>query len=134
MMTTILIAEDNDDVRAVLQRLFDRAGFHVLTAPDGHAALDTARQNRPDVILTDLDMPHLNGLQLCQAIREDPTLADTPVVILSGALQPGDPRTADIHVCGVLLKPFTSDELITAVRRLANTGHHRHQIPCSAMA
>ena len=45
------------------------------------------------MVLTDLNMPHLDGLQLCQAIRQNPTVADTPVAILSGGLQPGDPRT-----------------------------------------
>jgi CheY-like chemotaxis protein len=131
-MTLILVAEDDDDIRTVLQRLFDRAGFDVLTATDGRAALNTAREHHPDVVLTDLDMPHLDGLQLCQAIRQDPDLADTPVAILSGGVQPGDPRIAGAHVCGVLLKPFSKDELITDVRRLADTGHHRHHSPCSA--
>src|SRR5688500_18170325 len=121
-MTTILIAEDTDDVRDVLQRLFTRAGFTVRTAPDGRTALELARQHPPDIVLTDLDMPHLDGLQLCHAIRRDPTLADTPVAILSGGLHPDDPRTAGAHLCGVLLKPFTSQELITAVRRLADIG------------
>jgi CheY-like chemotaxis protein len=132
-MTLILIAEDDDDIRTVLQRLFDHAGFKVLTAPDGRAALDAAREHHPDVVLTDLDIPHLNGLQLCQAIRHDPALADTPVAILSGGLQPGDPRTADAYICGVLLKPFSKGQLITDVRRLAEAGHHPHQAPCLVM-
>lgn len=133
-MTVLLIAEDNDDIRAVLQRLFHRAGFDVLTAPDGRAALDTARAHHPDVVLTDLDMPHLDGLQLCQAIRHDPALGDTPVAILSGGLRPDDPRPAGAHVCGVLLKPFTKDDLIAAVRQLAATGRHHHHSPCSVLA
>lgn len=131
-MTSILIAEDTDDLREVLHRLFTRAGFTVRSAPDGRAALELARQHPPDIVLTDLDMPHLNGLQLCQAIRDDPALADTPVAILSGGLQPGDPRTDGAHVCGVLLKPFTGHDLITAIQRLADTGHHQHRTPCSA--
>jgi CheY-like chemotaxis protein len=130
MTTTILIAEDNEDVRGLLRRLFDRAGFDVLTAPDGRAALVSAREHRPDVVLTDLDMPHLDGLELCRAIREDPALAGTPLAILSGGIQPGDPRTADAHVCDVLLKPFTNDELVTAVRCLADAGHHDRHSPC----
>lgn len=132
VMTTILIAEDTDDIREVLQRLFTRAGFTVQTAPDGRAALELARQDPPDIVLTDLDMPHLDGVQLCQAIRQDPILSDTPVAILSGALQPDDPRIADAHVCGVLLKPFTNQDLVSAVRRLADSGRHQTHSPCSA--
>lgn len=125
-MTTILIAEDHDDVRVVLHRLFTRAEFTVLTAPDGRVALHEAQQHRPDIVLTDLNMPHLDGLQLCQAIRKDPALADIPVAILSAGIQAGDPRAADAHVCGVLLKPFVNDELVTTIRRLADTGRHDH--------
>ncbi|MEV8509754.1 response regulator [Actinoplanes sp. NPDC051475] len=129
LMTTILIAEDNDDVRAVLKRLLNRAGFSVLTAPDGRAALSTTREHRPDVVLTDLDMPHLDGMELCAAIRKDPAPADTPVAILSGGLQPGDPRTAGVQLCDVLLKPFVNGDLISAVRRVADTGRHHHHAP-----
>jgi CheY-like chemotaxis protein len=125
-MVTSLIAEDTDDVREVLQRLFTRAGFTVHTATDGQTALELARRHRPDVVLTDLDMPQLDGLQLCQAIRADPDLGDTPVAILSGGLTPGDPRPADSKACGVWLKPFGNDDLIAAVHHLADVGHHRH--------
>ncbi|MEV8510573.1 response regulator [Actinoplanes sp. NPDC051475] len=76
-MTTILIAVDSDDVRMGLQRLFTRAGFTVHPAPDGHAALQASTPANPDVVLTDLDMPHLDGRGLCRAIRDDPTLCDT---------------------------------------------------------
>ncbi|MEV8510315.1 response regulator [Actinoplanes sp. NPDC051475] len=59
------------------------------------------RRQPPDVDLTDLNMPHLDGLQLCQAIRQDPALRDIPVAILSGGIQPGDSRFAQGQVCGV---------------------------------
>jgi CheY-like chemotaxis protein len=126
MMATLLIAEDTEDVREVLHRLFTRAGFTVHTAADGQAALDLARRHLPDVVLTDLDMPRLDGLQLCRAIRSDPALRDTPVAIISGGITPGDPRAADSKACGLWLKPFGSDDLIAAVRHLADLGHHRH--------
>jgi len=125
-MTTLLIAEDTKDVRQVLQQLFTRAGFTVHTAADGQTALALARCHPPDVVLTDLDMPGLDGLQLCQAIRADPALRDTPVAILSGGITPDDPRTADSQACGVWLKPFSNNDLIAAVQHLADVGHHPH--------
>ncbi|MEV4281533.1 response regulator [Actinoplanes xinjiangensis] len=133
-MTTLLIVEDTEDLRRVLDRLFTRAGFTVHSAADGQAALDLARRHPPDVVLTDLDMPRLDGLQLCKAIRADPALCDTPVAILSGGITPGDPRTADSTACGVWLKPFDSDDLVAAVRHLADLGHHTHPgtpAPCT---
>jgi CheY-like chemotaxis protein len=77
-------------------------------------------------VLTDLDMPRLDGLQLCQAIRSDPALRDTPEAILSGGLQPGDTRAADRKACGVWLKPFNNNDLLAAVQHLADVGHHPH--------
>lgn len=132
-MITILIAEDNKDIAVVLQRLFARAGFEVLAADNGDAALQAARRQRPDVVLTDLDMPVLDGLGLCRAIRADPGLGDIPVVILTGGLLPGDPRPREAGACGVLPKPFTTAGMITAVRRLLAAGVHAHRqgAPCA---
>jgi CheY-like chemotaxis protein len=126
-MATILIAEDNKDIVAVLQRLFTRAGFEVLATHNGDVALQVARRQRPDVVLTDLDMPVLDGLGLCRAIRADLGLCDIPVVILTGGLLPGDPRPREAGACGVLLKPFTTTGMITAVRRLLTVGVHAHR-------
>lgn len=126
VMAVVLVVEDDIDVNAVLTRLFTRAGFMVLSAPDGATALQVALERRPDVVLTDLDMPGLNGLQLCQAIRADPVLACVPVGILSGSLRFGDPRAAEVHACGVWLKPFASTALVSAVRDLLAAGRHDH--------
>lgn len=135
-MAVVLIAEDDDDVRPVLERIFTRAGFTVLTAADGVTALRQTLQNRPDVVLTDLDMPGMNGLDLCTAIRQNENLQDIPVAVLSGGLRPDDPRIAGSRLCGVLLKPFSRAELVAAVQRLADVGPHPHPhtttAPCFA--
>ncbi len=136
-MAVLLIAEDNDDVCQVLERLFTRAGFTVLTAPDGMAALKTAVEKRPDVILTDLDMPGLTGLELCRAIRGHHELRDIPVAILSGSLMPGDSRAVDAGLCGVMLKPFNNKDLLVAVQHLVTHGRHNHTAepsPCPLTA
>ncbi|MEV4703970.1 response regulator [Actinoplanes sp. NPDC049316] len=136
-MTTILIAEDTDDVRMVLHRVFVRVGFTVEVAADGAEALEMARRRPPDVVLTDFNMPRLDGLQLCQAIRADPVLADVPVAILSGDIQPDDRRFAGEQLCGVWLKPFRNADLVAAVQRLVQAGPHRHDgeaAPCRSGA
>ncbi|MGA5299624.1 response regulator [Nucisporomicrobium flavum] len=124
-MTTILIAEDDTDVLTMLCRVFTRAGFTVLDAADGDVALDLARRWTPDVVLSDLEMPHLDGRQLCRAMRRDPVLRDVPVALLSGGLGSGDPDVAGEDVCGVWLKPFDNAELVAAMRKLADAGHGR---------
>ena len=136
-MAVILIAEDNEDVSMVLERLFTRAGFTVLTAPDGMAALKIDVDEHPDVILTDLDMPKLSGLELCQAIRGHHELRDVPVAILSGSLVPGDRRAVDAGLCGVMLKPFDNTDLLAAVQHLVTHGRHDHTAepsPCPLTA
>ena len=125
-MAVLLIAEDDEDVRMVLQRLFRRAGYTVLTAPDGASALPMTVAQHPDVVLTDLDMPGLSGLELAQALREHPGEHDVPIMILSGSLHPGDPRSAQAQLCGVMLKPFINIDLVATVRHLTKTGRHRH--------
>jgi CheY-like chemotaxis protein len=125
-MAVLLIAEDNADVLAVFAMVFHRAGFTVLTAPDGEAALDLARAHRPDVVLTDLDMPRMSGLELCRAIRRDESLRDTPVAIVSGGVQPGELGLDEAALCGVLLKPITNQDLVAAVQRLVQVGRHEH--------
>ena len=131
-MAVVLVAEDNPEVRLVLELILTRAGFTVLTAPDGLTAWQIAVAEQPDVVLTDLDMPGLTGLQLAQMIRGHPDLTDTPIAILSGSLHPGDPRALQAHLCAVMLKPFSNAALVAAVRRLAEAGPHDHPDTASA--
>ncbi|MCA2211762.1 response regulator [Jidongwangia harbinensis] len=125
-MTLLLIAEDDPDVSFTLERIFLRAGCTVLTASDGVAALEIAVQHRPGVILTDLDMPRMTGLELCREIRGHADLHRTPVAIVSGSLIPGDPRAAEAGLCAVVPKPFARDVLVGAVQHLADAGPHSH--------
>ncbi|MCA2213315.1 response regulator [Jidongwangia harbinensis] len=131
----LLIAEDDQNVRAMFERIFRDAGFTVLTETDGLAALHAIVRERPDVVLTDFDMPRLNGLELCRAIRGHHQLSDTPVAIISGSLAPGDPRAVEAQLCATLVKPFTREALVAAVRRLVDGGRHHHDAepsPCPA--
>jgi DNA-binding response OmpR family regulator len=82
-MTTILIADDNPDLVAVLSNRFRALGFGVLEARDGMEALELARSRRPEVVLLDVMMPELNGFQVCRAIKEDSALVRIPVVLLT---------------------------------------------------
>jgi CheY-like chemotaxis protein len=125
-MAVLLIADDDADLRAVFSALFTRRGFTVFTAPDGDHALRLARQHRPDVVLTDYDMPGMDGLQLCRALRDDPRLRTVPVALLSGSLASGDPRTEGLALCRLLSKPLSNADLVAAVQRLVDRGGHEH--------
>lgn len=125
-MAVVLIAEDDEDIAAILTRLLKRAGHTVLHEPDGVAAFESALANRPEVVLTDLGMPRMDGLALTRAVRSHPDLADTPVLMLSGQLHPGDSQPAEAGVCAVLLKPCPNDRVVAAVDDLAERGAHEH--------
>jgi len=127
-MAVVLIAEDDDDIAVILARLLKRAGHTVLKEPDGRAAFETAVAKRPDVVLTDLGMPLMDGLELTRAVRAHRDLADTPVVMLSGQLHPGDTQPAEAGVCAVLLKPCPNDRVVATVEGLAQRGTHGHGV------
>lgn len=125
-MAVVLIAEDDDDIALILARLLKRAGHTALRAPDGQAALEMAVEHRPDLLLTDLGMPRMDGLELARAIRADPALADMPIAMLSGHLHPGDTKPYEAGVCAVMLKPCPNDKVRAVVQELIDRGPHGH--------
>ena len=112
----LLLVEDSDDMRAYLVGLLE-AEYEVETAPDGAVALERARTHRPEIILADVMMPGLDGLGLVRALRNDETLHDVPIVLISAragaeASESGLAEGADDYV----VKPFASRELLARLR------------------
>lgn len=108
---TILIAEDDPDLRRFLGELL-RERYRVIVAPDGERALELAQTHHPDLLLTDVSMPKMNGHQLAQAFRELPGQRLAPVLMLTAHGQRGD-RIAGFEAGAIdyMLKPFDPDEL-----------------------
>ena len=86
-MNTILLIDDSKLMRIANQRTLAKAGYHVLTAEDGLQAVQIARDCRPDVIILDLMLPKLGGLEVLHRLKDDPELAGVPVLVLSGLSQ-----------------------------------------------
>ena len=121
----ILIVDDAAMFRE-LESLFLARSGRVLTAVDGHEALEIARRERPDVIVTDLCMPGLQGDQLCRQLKNDPDLGRTPVIIVTGR-DAGDEHERAVRAGAndVVEKPINRTSLIQAVNhflRLAMRG------------
>ncbi|WP_433362908.1 SpoIIE family protein phosphatase [Actinoplanes sp. CA-142083] len=113
----VLVADDNADMRDYLTRLLRSAGHEVRTVADGKAALEAARARRPDLIVSDVMMPELDGLQLVAALRGDPRTASTPVLLLSArAGQEASIEGLEAGADDYLVKPFSSAELLARVR------------------
>ncbi len=114
----ILIVDDNREIRQFLhEAVFGAAGFRVASAADGRQALEMARRDPPDVLITDQQMPYLSGLELADALR--PKQPDLPVILITGEHTRELERKA--HAAGVLeifVKPFDPEDLLQAVQRV----------------
>ena len=113
----ILLADDNPDMRAYLRRLLEEAGLVVEAVGDGEQALEAARRERPDLILSDVMMPRLDGFELLSTLRADPRLQDVPVLLLSA--RAGEEAKVEGLTAGAndyLVKPFSARELLSRIR------------------
>jgi PAS domain S-box-containing protein len=113
----VLIADDNIDMRTYLQKLLQTAGFQVEAVGDGEQALAAALQHKPDLILSDVMMPKIDGFGLLAALRKDSELRDVPVLLLSA--RAGDEAKVEGFAAGAndyLVKPFSARELVARVR------------------
>jgi signal transduction histidine kinase/DNA-binding response OmpR family regulator len=112
----ILLADDNSDMRAYVRRLLEARGYEVETVADGGAALAAARARPPDLILSDVMMPGLDGFGLLRAVRGDLALASIPVILLSA--RAGEEAKVEGLEAGAddyLIKPFAARELLARV-------------------
>ncbi|HEX3229031.1 MAG TPA: response regulator [Pyrinomonadaceae bacterium] len=109
---TILVAEDSSDSREMLQVLLEMKGYAVVSAADGHRAVEVALQKVPDLILIDLQLPGLDGLSATKELRLHPELRAVPIIVISGH-DPSKYRTEALRAgCDdYLLKPIDFDRL-----------------------
>ena len=113
----VLIADDNIDMRTYLQKLLQTAGFTIEAVGDGVRALASIRERRPDLVLSDVMMPKLDGFGLLAALRADADLRDIPVLLLSA--RAGEEAKVEGFAAGAndyLTKPFSARELVARVR------------------
>lgn len=117
---TILLIEDNDEVVRFLVRLLEPLGAVLVAAPDGDAARKASKRTPPDLMIVDLVLPDMGGLDAVRAIKkDDPRLASTPVVVLTAHPSPDNIREAvDLGVVDYLVKPtFLSEAGLERIRR-----------------
>jgi CheY-like chemotaxis protein len=108
-MTRILIAEDNAINRELFRELLEARGYDVTEACDGREALQMVEQTQPDLLLLDIGMPVLDGFAVVRAIRENPRLANLPVLAVTGVSMQGDrERILSSGFNGYLSKPINA--------------------------
>ncbi|MBT8495551.1 MAG: response regulator [Deltaproteobacteria bacterium] len=112
---TVLVIDDSPTILKVVQLVLAKAGYRVVTAPDGEAGLEAAREHKPDLILLDFVMPKMNGYQVCRELAQDSELKDVAVVLMSAkGDQVGERFVKVMGIVDYITKPF-SPEAITAV-------------------
>jgi CheY-like chemotaxis protein len=111
-LSTILVVDDEPDLRFILRRILERAGHEVVEAGHGAAALESVRGSRPDLVVTDIMMPVMDGVELVRRLRADPATARIPILVVSGdSLHP-------VAADAVLPKPYHPDQVIAAANAL----------------
>jgi two-component system phosphate regulon response regulator PhoB len=113
--THVLVVEDDPSVRGLLHTLLSAEGYDVATASDGLAGLVKATASKPALVLLDLMMPDLGGVRVLEELRDDPELADIPVIVVTGKVDAVPGMRALLGDDNVFVKPFAVAELLIRV-------------------
>lgn len=122
--TRVLVADDSESIRALFQKMLTTDGHHVISVPDGMAALDAVRRHRPDVVLLDVGMPGVDGIEVCRQLKSDSATHLTPVVLVTGLSGLSDRiRGIEAGADDFLSKPVHPHELRARVTSLSRMKH-----------
>ncbi|WP_136526598.1 response regulator [Geomonas ferrireducens] len=133
MGNRLLLADDSITIQKVVAIIFANEEFELTVVDNGTAALEKAREIKPDVMLVDALMPGKTGYEVCAEIRRDPVLGAVPVILLIGAFEPLDEEKS--RQCGAdatISKPFESQQLIDRVKEMLELGKTRKTAPPAA--
>ncbi|MEW6741445.1 MAG: response regulator [Planctomycetota bacterium] len=116
--TRILVVEDNDLNLKLVTRVLAHHGYEFLAARNGREAIDVARREHPDLILMDIQMPDMNGLEATAILKADPTTASIPVIAVTAFAMAGDGERIVAGGCdGYIAKPINTRTLVPEIQR-----------------
>jgi two-component system, cell cycle response regulator DivK len=115
---TILYVEDNEYNRKIVRQLVSRTSYRLIEAPDGEAGLAVAREELPNLILMDVQLPKMSGLEATRALKADTRTSHIPVIVITSFALSGDKEKAtEAGATGYIAKPYSPRELLALVRR-----------------
>ena len=121
----VMVVDDSKVVRRIVEKGLAEAGFKVITAEDGKKALELLNDIRPDLILTDIEMPDINGFEFCGSLHTNPELSSVPIVAMSSRTERGYmKRMLQNGASAYLCKPFNIDELVILVEKMLSDQFH----------
>jgi two-component system, cell cycle response regulator DivK len=117
---TILYVEDNEFNLKIVRQLLSRTSYRLIEAVDGEQGVATALRELPDLILMDIQLPKLSGLDATRKLRSDPKTAQIPIIVVTSfALSGDDKKAQDAGASAYLAKPYSPRELLAMIRKLA---------------
>jgi two-component system, cell cycle response regulator DivK len=117
---TILYVEDNEFNRKIVRQLLARTSYRLIEATDGEAGVTTAVEARPDLIIMDIQLPKLSGLEATRQLAASPETASIPIIVITSFALAGDEQQArDAGATAYLAKPYSPRELLGMIRELA---------------
>ena len=117
-MKTVLLIEDNDDIRENTSELLELEGYHVLPATNGHTGLKFAREHRPDIVLCDIMMPVADGYEVFKQLKAEQATSAIPFIFLTANAENKDMETGmRLGANGYIRKPFSAEELLETLAR-----------------
>jgi len=119
----ILVVEDQENILDLVKAIFSDSGYQILCARDGSEAINMANRHNPDIVLLDIQLPKVNGLDVCNSMKNSSELSRPKVLMLSGHTQKHDfHKAAEMGADGYLTKPFRPSELVQKVEELLQRG------------
>jgi len=116
MAHKLLLADDSITMQKIVELMLAGEGFEVKSTNNGEETLGVIPSFKPDVVLADIEMPKINGYQLCEKIKKDPSMSKVPVILLAGAFEPIDENILkQVRADDFIVKPFESQELISKI-------------------
>lgn len=115
----ILVADDNDNIREALVYLLEGEGYKLSMAKDGAETLKRVREVQPHLVLLDIMMPEINGYDVCDAIKKDPALKDTYVIMLTAKGQVAEQeRGKEVGANEYIVKPFSPRDILIKIKNI----------------
>ena len=127
MTEKILVVDDSDDTREMMAKLLELEAYMVITAEDGLIGFKKAESEQPDLIITDINMPNLNGIEMIKMIREQPVIKSVPILAITayGSTVAEEARAAGADQATT--KPIEFDSLIDGIKQLLDKSKYNGQ-------
>jgi len=134
-MAKVLVVDDSLSVRKVVEKALEGRGMQVLSAASGAEALERIERDRPDVVICDVILPDKDGYQICEFVRQHPSIGTTPVLLISGVDNGTvQARAAEVKSDAVMFKPFGVDELVRKIEGLLGSRTNGATAPTNGAA